>query len=214
MAEITLKKIKNLHNIIIREEYPELIASKLGVRKGQPEQWLKMGEDYIEKYDLILSDSGLYDIDIPEMEENEIKNKVKYMNDFLIEHEFETINNKNKKIFEEYFEKKSGDFIEDQVYKKEDEILDELKFDLNPDKNYLIKLYIKFCRVWERAKARSTSRYLKNCQYHSGSSKNVGISKEKLKEEFNIEEKVNHTISGQISIVDLMMELSKTKENK
>lgn len=198
------KKLKMLFAIMQISPFDKFIAMQLGLSKAQTiTQWVRNGEALMEQFEDKLQE--LDDIFI--FEYNEVFNNriLEFDAEFRRLYDLEPeggIPDRLRVTYDNYIRNERNKFIENNVERKENEILDDVVLSENEDLDKEFKLYIKFARIYKRGRNIKELGYLQNIDKHASSSKNVGLSLKMLekldKENFAETQVVTHT--GNIDI--------------
>ena len=212
-CKLTKEKIGILHKSVMRHPQLKYIAHDLGsISIGTVRNYLAYGEQLLDEYEDKLQD--LYGIYSGEYEDIFEDIRIQYEDEFCMKYDLEDgkIPDKLRPTFNSYMQKARCEFIERKVSQEEDKILDGITLSDDPDKDEEMKLYIKFYRVYTRARAFKESTYIENLDTFANTSKNVAISL-KMLEKLNKEDfgetprQVNVNASvGHYSIIDLAIE--------
>lgn len=214
-CKLTKAKIGILHKSVMRHPQYRYIANDLGLNSTSTvKNYLIAGERYQAKYEDTLTD--LFGIYAGEYEDIFNEHYVEYEDLFCMKHDLEDgkIPDKLKPSFDRFMMKSKFEFIEKHVSQDEDKVFDSVTLSEDPERDKEIKLYIKFYRVYTRARAFKESTYIEYLDSHANTSKNVGISfkmLEKLNKEDFGETPKEVNISGGIgvqhySVIDLAIE--------
>lgn len=164
------------NNIRKLEGAKTLLAKKLRITPMTLDDYLKQGDNYLEKYKDELSE--IYDIDIDGIDESLENTKMDYIEEFL---EKEGLNNscisdKNKNAFMIYFYNKKERIKELQIMSYQKPIIDNIKFSDNELEDSKIRMLIMFKLIYDRAQMSIDEEllYLKS-KYGKTSSKNVNM---------------------------------------
>lgn len=214
-CKLSKAKIAILHKSVMRHPQYRYIANDLGLNSTSTvKNYLVSGERYLNRFEDKLYD--LFSIYAGEYEDIFNEHYIEYEDLFCMKHDLEDgkIPDKLKPAFDRFMQKSKFEFIEKHVSQDEDKILDSVILSDIPEKDKEIKLYIKFYRVYTRARAFKESTYIEYLDSHANTSKNVGISfkmLEKLnKEDFGETPKEVNVTGGigvqHYSIIDLAIE--------
>lgn len=198
------KKLKALFPAMMIAPMPKYIAYSLGISKPDTiRNWVASGDALMEEYAELLEPlDNIFSFEYEALFENR---KLQYDSEFRKLYELEPeekIPDRLRLEYKNFMLNEKRKFIEGNIERKENEILDEITLSTSEDINEEYKLYIKFARIFHRAKAVKEIGYLQNVDYHASSSKNVGLSLKMLqlsnREDFGEQQIVNHT--GNIAV--------------
>ena len=112
-------------------------------------------------------------------------------------------------------------FIEANIYRRENDLLEDVVLVEDEDLNEEYKMYIKFARIYQRAKCVKEIGYLQNIDKHAGTSKNVGLSLKLLekmnKDDFSDQQIVKHEGNIEVntkSILSLALNYEKQQKEQ
>lgn len=169
-----------------------LLARKLRITTQTLDEYLKLGDEYINKFkDLI---SGIYDIDIDLLDETLEEKRFDYIDEFLAQEGlgYGSISDKNKNAYLVFCYNKKELLKEQEIWDYQKNIIDNITFSDNEAEDRKIKLLIEFKLIYDRAQMSIDEEllYLKG-KYGKTSSKNVNIIIHDLerrnKEDFDVE---------------------------
>lgn len=183
------KKLKALFPAMMIAPQDKYIAYALGVSKVETiRNWVLNGkvlmaqfDDKLEELDSIFSFE--YEA-IFEQRKLEFDEKFRMLYDLEPE---EKIADRLRLEYNNFMLNEKRKFIEANIFRKENDVLDSITLVEDKDLDEEYKLYINFARIYERAKCVKEIGYLQNIDKHAGTSKNVGLSL-KLLEKMNKED--------------------------
>lgn len=212
-CKLNRAKIGILHKSVMRHPQFKYVAHDLGLNSiNTVKNYLAYGEQILSDNEDKLSD--LYSIYSGEYEDIFEDIKIQYEDEFCMKYDLEDgkIPDKMRPMFNTFMQKARCEFIERKVSQEEDKILEKVTLSDNPETDEEMKLYVKFYRVYMRARAFKESTYIENLDTFANTSKNVAISLKMLeklnKEDFGEAPKevtVNANV-GHYSIIDLAIE--------
>ena len=132
-------KIKHLfRNIRKLNGGKTLLAKKLGITSVTLDEYIKAGQDLLDKFDDKLQ--PIYEIDIDGIDEEITKKKNDFVEGFLQIEGANAISDKNKNAFEVYFIDKKENIKEEYIYNFQKEIITNIKWSDNELENKKIIL--------------------------------------------------------------------------
>lgn len=151
-----------------------LIAKKLGITTPTLDEYLRSGEELLNKYEKELE--YIYEIDIDEIDEEIQKTKLEYVDEFLEYEGSLSICDKNKNAFEVYFLNKKELKKEEIIYDYQKEIIENIKYSDDEKEDDKIKILLLFKLIYDRAQMSLDEEllYFKN-RYAKTSSKHLGF---------------------------------------
>ena len=214
-CKLTKAKIAILHKSVMRHPQLKYVANDLGLNSiNTVKNYLAYGEQFLEQYEDKLID--LFSIYSGEYEDIFEDIKIQYEDEFCMKYDLEDgkIPDKLRPMFNSFMQKARCEFIERKVSQEEDKVLESAVLHPNSITDDEIKLYIKFYRVYTRARAFKEGTYIENLDTFANTSKNVAISLkmlEKLNKEDFGEQPREVNVSGNVgvqhfSIIDLAIE--------
>lgn len=205
-VKINTYKLKYLFNNIRKLQGAKgLLAKKLNMSSVTLDDYLKRGQELLDKYDEQLEE--IYDIDIETLDDEISKTKNNYIDEFLEKEIDNTISDKNRNLFEIFFINKKEQLKEDYIYKYQKNIIENIKWSDNESENKSIILLMLFKLIYDRAQMSLDEEllYLRN-RYSKTSSRNIAIIVKDLerrhKEDFLLdknEETKSITVNQQIN---------------
>lgn len=169
-------KINSLfHNIRKLNGGKNLLAKKLHITTVTLDEYLKLGQGYVEKFENELSE--IFDFDIDSLDEQLEETKSDYIEEFLQKENISGgISDRNRNAFIVYFYDKKEKIKEKEVFEYQKNIIDKIMFSDNENENFKIRILILFKLIYDRAQMSIDEEllYLKN-KYGKTSSKNVNI---------------------------------------
>lgn len=205
-VKINTYKLKYLFNNIRKLQGAKgLLAKKLNMSSVTLDDYLKRGQELLDKYDEQLEE--IYDIDIETLDDEISKTKNNYIDEFLEKEIDNTISDKNRNLFEIFFINKKEQLKEDYIYKYQKNIIENIKWSDNESENRSIILLMLFKLIYDRAQMSLDEEllYLRN-RYSKTSSRNISIIVKDLerrhKEDFLLdknEETKSITVNQQIN---------------
>lgn len=182
------KKLKALFPAMMIAPQDRYIAYALGVTKVDTiKSWVNTGNVLMEQFEDKLE--GLDDIFSFEYEAVFENRKLEYDAKFRMLYDLEPeekIADRLRLEYNNFMLNEKRKFIEANIYRKDCEFLDDIILVDNEEVNEEYKLYIKFARIYQRAKCVKEIGYLQNIDKHASTSKNVALSMKML-------EKMNKT---------------------
>ena len=132
-------KIKHLfRNIRKLNGGKTLLAKKLGITSVTLDEYIKAGQDLLDKFDDKLQ--PIYEIDIDGIDEEITKKKNDFVEGFLQIEGANAISDKNKNAFEVYFIDKKENIKEEYIYNFQKEIITNIKWSDNELENKKSKI--------------------------------------------------------------------------
>lgn len=198
------KKLKVLFPAMMRAPQDKYIAYALGVSKvGTIKQWYMNGKVLLEQFEEKLEE--LDEIFSFEYEEVFEYHKIEFDAKFRMMYDLDPediIQDRLRLEYNNFMLNEKRKFIEDKISKRENDILDKIQLADNEDMDREFKLYIRFARIYDRARAVKEIGYLSNIDRHAGTSKNVGLSLKLLErmntEDFGEKQQIQH--SGTVEV--------------
>lgn len=162
------------HNIRKLNGGKNLLAKKLGITPSTLDDYLKTGQELLDKFDDTLE--PIYELDIDAIDEEIEKTKRDYIDEFLEKEGFNMISDKNKNAFEVFFIDKKEKMKEDYIYRFQQEIIENIKWSDDEKENKKIIILMQFKLIYDRAQMSLDEEliYLKN-RYAKTSSKHVSF---------------------------------------
>lgn len=211
-------KIKHLfRNIRKLNGGKTLLAKKLGITSVTLDEYIKAGQDLLDKFDDKLQ--PIYEIDIDGIDEEITKKKNDFVEGFLQIEGANAISDKNKNAFEVYFIDKKENIKEEYIYNFQKEIITNITWSDNELENKKIILLMLFKLIYDRGQMSLDEEllYLKN-RYAKTSSKHLGFLNKDLerrnKEDFGEkkeEENKNVTFNQINNFTHFCIEYDKAK---
>lgn len=200
------KKIKALFPAMMISPQNKYIAYQLGVTRVKTiSDWVNAGDVLQEKFENELEE--LEDIFSFEYEPVFENRKIEFDAQFRLSYGLEPedkIPDRLRLTYDNFMLNEKRKFIEGNISRREKEILDDITLSDNKQKDEEYKMYIRFARIYHRAKCVKEIGYLQNIDKHAGTSKNVGLSLKMLEkmnpEEFGEKQIVQH--SGNIEVAN------------
>lgn len=217
------KKLKALFPAMMIAPQNKYIANALGVIKTDTiKDWYLNGMALMEKFENELE--PLDDIFSFEYEATFDTRKEEFEDNFKLLYDIgldEKVPDRLRLEYNNYMLNEKRKFIESNIERRENDILNNIILSNNKELDDEFKLYIKFARIYNRAKCVKEVGYIQNIDKHAGTSKNVGLSLKMLekmnKEDFGDTQTVKHEGNIQIntkSILALSMQLEKEEKQK
>lgn len=193
------RKLKALFPAMLIAPQIKYIAYALGVRSVDTiKSWIASGEALQDQYSDKLGE--LDDIFPFEFEPYFENRKLEYDAEFRAIHSLEPEVKIADRMYNEYKQfmlKAKRKFIEGNISRKEQEILENIEFTGDKDIDAEFRLLIRFARIYKRGVCVVELGYIDNINTHSSTSKNVALSMKMLekmnKEDFADVQTVNHT---------------------
>lgn len=178
------KKVKALYQAMLYGGIQiKYIAYNLGVKENTLRGWIEAGNTLCETYEDKLEElEEIFPYMYIDLWENK---KEQYEAEFRQIHEIDDkIPDRLYNTYVQFMDNERKKFIEDNISRKEREILEEIEFtnDESIDEQY--RLLIRFARIYQRGVCTVEMGYLSNVNKHCSTSKNVGLSL-KMLEKFN-----------------------------
>lgn len=197
---LTKAKLKHVFRIAINSApTPKYIAYGLGVQRPETiKEWIKAGEVLQEQFKDELEE---LDNIFPYMYEEVFENKrEQYECEFRMLYDLEPeskIPDRLINTYSLYILKEKQFFVEDNIERKEKEILEDIILDKDETTNENFKLLIQFARIFHRAKNVVEMGLLESINKYSVTSRNIGIGLKMLqlynKDDFSETSTINHT---------------------
>lgn len=177
---IDKKRVKALYEAMLYGGVQiRYIAYNLGVKENTLRNWLQTGEALCENFEDKLEElEEIFPFMYLDLWENR---KIEF------EEEFKKINNLEDKIpdklynaFMQFMENKRKLFIESNISRKENEILEDIELIDDKELEEQYKLLIRFYRIYKRGCCTVEIGYLSNINRHAGTSKNIMLSMKML----------------------------------
>lgn len=197
---LTKAKLKHVFRIAINSApTPKYIAYGLGVQRPETiKEWIKAGEVLQEQFSSELEElDNIFPYAYYEAFENQSER---------FEIEFRTMNNLDTdgripdrllNSYNSYMLKEKQFFVEDNLERREKEILQDLILDKDETTNENFKLLIQFARIFHRAKNVVEMGLLESINKYSVTSRNIGVGLKMLqlynKEDFSETATIQHT---------------------
>lgn len=176
------RHLKKLFKVVMDNETMHFVANALNLDADRLKVYHKRGKELYEVYQELLEDKGFLDIDIFPYED-EFENLTETIKiEFLDLYKYESITEKNRYIWEEFVGLAKAEYIEENRYRIEWDIISNIKFVDNEILNSNIRLLIMFYKIFERALATLGSiEYLSAIKKHAKTSKNIKLAENRLK---------------------------------
>lgn len=168
-------KIKHLfRNIRKLNGGKNLLAKKLGITPATLDDYLKSGQDLLDKFDDKLQ--PIYELDIDAIDDEITAQKSDFIEGFLTQEGSNAISDKNRNAFEVYFIERKEQLKESYIYDFQKQIITNITWSENELENKKIILLMLFKLIYDRAQMSLDEEllYLKN-RYAKSSSKHVAI---------------------------------------
>ena len=168
-------KIKHLfRNIRKLNGGKNLLAKKLGITPATLDDYLKSGQDLLDKFDDKLQ--PIYELDIDAIDDEITAQKSDFIEGFLAQEGSNAISDKNRNAFEVYFIERKEQLKESYIYDFQKQIITNITWSENELENKKIILLMLFKLIYDRAQMSLDEEllYLKN-RYAKSSSKHVAI---------------------------------------
>lgn len=151
-----------------------LLAKKLGITTITLDEYLKSGQELLDKFDEKLQ--PIYDLDIDGIDDEILTHKSEYIEPFLAQDGTNAISDKNKNAFEVYFIEQKELLKEKLIFDYQKQIITNIKWSDNELENKRTILLLLFKLIYDRAQMSLDEEllYLKN-KYAKTSSKHVAI---------------------------------------
>lgn len=208
---LTKAKLKHVFRIAINSApTPKYIAYGLGVQRPETiKEWIKAGEVLQQQFSDELEElDEIYPYSFEEVFENR---KLEFDAEFRMLYSLEPegqIPDRLRHAYNEYILKEKQFFVEDNIERKEKEILEDLILDKDDVTNENFKLLIQFARIFNRAKNVVEMGLLQSINYHSKTSKNIMLGYKLLqnynKDDFAESQTVNHTGTVEVNTKSIL----------
>lgn len=217
------KKLKALFPAMMIAPQDKYIAYALGVSKVDTiKNWVTNGCVLMEQFEDKLE--GLDDIFSFEYEAVFEQRKLEYDAKFRMLYDLEPeekIADRLRLEYNNFMLNEKRKFIEANIYRRESDLLEDVVLVEDEDLNEEYKMYIKFARIYQRAKCVKEIGYLQNIDKHAGTSKNVGLSLKLLekmnKDDFSDQQIVKHEGNIEVntkSILSLALNYEKQQKEQ
>ena len=190
------KKVKALYQAMLYGGIQiRYISYNLGVRENTLRSWIEAGNTLCENFENKLDElEDIFPYMYIDLWENK---KEQYDAEFKRIHDIEDkVPDRLYNTYVQFMEKEKLKFIEDNIARREREILEDIEFTGDNDTDEQYRLLIRFARIYKRGVCTVEMGYLSNVNKHCSTSKNVGLSLkllEKLnKEDFADQQVVKH----------------------
>lgn len=191
------KKLKALFPAMLIAPLDKYIANALGVKPRTIKEWVVNGEAIQDRFEEQLEPlDEIFNFEYEDIFENrkiEFEDQFKLLYDIELD---EKIPDRLRLEYNNFMQKEKCKFIENNIQRRENELLENIQLGQNDVQDKEFKLYLKFSRIYNRAKCAKEISYLQNIDKHAGSSKNVGLSLKMLeklnKEDFAETQTVTH----------------------
>lgn len=198
------KKLKALFPAMMIAPQNKYIAYALGVTKTDTiQQWYMNGKVLLEQFEDKLEElDDIFSFEYEAVFENrKLEFDAKFRQMYEIEPE-EKIADRLRLEYNNFMLNEKRKFIEANINRRELEILNDVELSPDEDLDREFKLYIRFTRIYDRARAVKEIGYLQAVDKHSQTSRNVGLALKMLekmnKEDFGETQFVNH--SGTVEV--------------
>lgn len=198
------KKIKALFPAMMIAPQDRYIAYALGVSKVDTiKQWYINGKVLLEQFEDELEElDDIFSFEYEAVFENrKLEYDAKFRQLYDLEPE-EKIADRLRLEYNNFMLNEKRKFIEGNINRRELEILSNIELSQDEDLDREFKLYIRFSRIYDRARAVKEIGYLQAVDKHSQTSRNVGLALKMLekmnKEDFGETQFVNH--SGTVEV--------------
>lgn len=178
------KKVKALYQAMLYGGIQiKYIAYNLGVRENTLRSWIDAGNTLCEAYEDKLEElEDIFPYMYMDLWENR---KEEFEAEFRRIHELEDkVPDRLYNTYVQFMDNERKKFIEENISRREREILEDIEFTDDESTNEQYRLLIRFARIYQRGVCTVEMGYLSNVNKHCSSSKNVGLSL-KMLEKFN-----------------------------
>lgn len=217
------KKLKVLFPAMMIAPQNKYIANALGLNKAETvKNWVLAGEKLMENFEDKLEPlDEIFSFEYePVFENRKLEFDALFRKLYELEPE-EKIPDRLRLEYNNFMLNEKRKFIESNIERRENDILDDIQLSDNKDLDEEFKLYIKFARIYNRAKCVKEIGYIQNIDKHAGTSKNVGLSLKMLekmnKEDFAETQTVKHEGNIEVntkSILALAMSYERQEREK
>lgn len=151
-----------------------LLSKKLGITPSTLDDYLKTGQELLDKFDDVLQ--PIYELDIDAIDEEIEKTKKNYIDEFLEKEGYNMISDKNKNAFEVFFIDKKERMKEEYIYNFQREIIENIQWSKDEKEHKKIAILMQMKLIYDRAQMSLDEEliYLKN-RYAKTSSKHVSF---------------------------------------
>ena len=196
------RKVKALYQAMLYGGIQiKYIAYNLGVKENTLRSWIEAGNTLCEAYEDKLEElEDIFPYMYLDLWENK---KEQYEAEFRQIHEIEGgIPDRLYNTYTQFMDNERKKFIEDNISRREREILEDIEFtnDESIDEQY--RLLIRFARIYKRGVCTVEMGYLSNINKHCSTSKNVGLSL-KLLEKLNREDFADQQVVKHEGTIDV-----------
>ena len=214
---ISRSKLEYLfHNVRKLDGARHGLARKLRISSSLLDNYLNLGQEYINKYNDRLS--KILDIDTEFVEENFELKKNEIKEKFLKKTEEVGISDRNRGAFDVYYYDCLCKHIEKYVYEMQKNVIENTEFETDKKLNKKIKILIQFKLVYDRAQLSLLEEklYLK-AKFSKTSSKHLGVIIKDLErhspEDFVAPEKEKEKSVQQIGTINNIFQLVQALDN-
>lgn len=196
------KKVKALYQAMLYGGIQiKYIAYNLGVKENTLRGWIEAGNTLCETYEDKLEElEEIFPYMYIDLWENK---KEQYEAEFRQIHEIDDkIPDRLYNTYVQFMDNERKKFIEDNISRKEREILEEIEFTNDESINEQYRLLIRFARIYQRGVCTVEMGYLSNVNKHCSTSKNVGLSL-KMLEKFNRADFADQQVVKHEGVIDV-----------
>lgn len=190
------KKVKALYQAMLYGGIQiRYIAYNLGVRENTLRSWIDAGNTLCENFEDKLDElEDIFPYMYIDLWENK---KEQYDAEFKRIHDIEDkVPDRLYNTYVQFMDNERKKFIEDNIARREREILEDIEFTGDNDTDEQYRLLIRFARIYKRGVCTVEMGYLSNVNKHCSTSKNVGLSLKMLerlnREDFSDQQVVKH----------------------
>lgn len=196
------KKVKALYQAMLYGGIQiKYIAYNLGVRENTLRSWIEAGNTLCETYEDKLEElEDIFPYMYLDLWENK---KEQYEAEFRQIHEIDDkIPDRLYNTYTQFMDNERKKFIEDNISRREREILEDIEFTNDESVNEQYRLLIRFARIYQRGVCTVEMGYLSNVNKHCSTSKNVGLSL-KMLEKFNKADFADQQVVKHEGVIDV-----------
>ena len=171
------------------------MAYYLGVKENTLRSWIEAGNTLCENFEDKLDElEDIFPYMYIDLWENK---KEQYDAEFKRIHDIEDkIPDRLYNTYVQFMDNERKKFIEDNIARREREILEDIEFTGDNDTDEQYRLLIRFARIYKRGVCTVEMGYLSNVNKHCSTSKNVGLSLKMLEKlnrsDFSDQQVVKH----------------------
>ena len=196
------KKVKALYQAMLYGGIQiKYIAYNLGVRENTLRSWIDAGNTLCEAYEDKLEElEDIFPYMYMDLWENR---KEEFEAEFRRIHELDDkVPDRLYNTYVQFMDNERKKFIEENISRREREILEDIEFTDDESTNEQYRLLIRFARIYQRGVCTVEMGYLSNVNKHCSSSKNVGLSL-KMLEKFNKADFADQQVVKHEGVIDV-----------